>query len=67
MKLQVDYGISIDKRDRVFMPTDGSIITFNQEFPIYADKSFITNTLSSSSYKSFGKYNMALLNFISLQ
>ena len=37
------------------MPTDGSIITFNQELPVYADKPFISNTLSSSSYKSFGE------------
>jgi len=49
------YGISFDKRDRVFMPTEGSIINFNQELPIYADKPFISNTFSSSVYKSFGE------------
>ena len=54
-ELAARYGISFDKRDRSFMPTDGSIITFNQELPVYADKPFISNTLSSSSYKSFGE------------
>ena len=37
------------------MPTEGSIINFNQELPIYADKPFISNTFSSSVYKSFGE------------
>ena len=34
------------------MPTDGSIIGFNQELPIYADKPFISNTFTSSFYKT---------------
>ena len=42
-------------KDRVFMPTEGSIINFNQELPIYADKPFISNTFSSSVYKSLAK------------
>ena len=37
------------------MPTDGSIISFNQELPIYADKPFIGNTFASSFYRSFGE------------
>ena len=37
------------------MPTEGSIVNFNQEFPIYADKPFIGNTFSSSFYKPFGE------------
>ncbi len=45
-------GFTFDKRNRSFMPTDGSIISFRQSLPIYADKSFIANTLSSSSYKT---------------
>ena len=54
-ELAARYGISLDKRDRAFMPTDGSIISFGQELPIYADKPFISNTFSSSVYKSFGE------------
>ena len=60
------YGISFDKRDRVFMPTEGSIINFNQELPIYADKPFISNTFSSSVYKSFGEEDITMIkNFLS--
>ena len=54
-ELAARYGISFDKRDRVFMPTEGSITNFNQELPIYADKPFISNTFSTSAYKSFGE------------
>ena len=46
------YGIKTDKRNRAFMPTSGYVTTFNQELPIYADKSSITNTFSLSNYKS---------------
>ncbi len=49
------YGISFDNRDRVFMPTDGSIISFNQELPIYADKPFISNTFSGSFYEDLSE------------
>lgn len=49
------YGLTFDKRNRAFMPTDGSIIGFSQELPIYADKPFISNTFSSSLYESFGE------------
>ena len=52
-ELAANYGFSFDRRDRAFMPTSGSIISFGQELPIYADKSFIANTLSVSGYKSF--------------
>ena len=44
------YGFTFDKRNRSFMPTDGSIISFTQTLPIYADKAFIANSLSMSSY-----------------
>ena len=44
------YAISFDKRDRKFMPTDGSIIKFRQSLPLYADKASIENTLSASNY-----------------
>ena len=48
------YG-SYDKRNRKFMPTDGSIISFSQSLPIYADKPFIANTFKSSNYHSFNE------------
>tara|TARA_X000001036_G_scaffold167237_1_gene158383 strand:+ start:269 stop:2500 length:2232 start_codon:yes stop_codon:yes gene_type:complete len=50
-----DYGFTYDKRNRTFMPTDGSIISFNQSLPLYADKSSIGNTFSASKYHSFSE------------
>ena len=46
------YGFSLDKRNRSFMPTDGSIISFKQSLPIYADRSFIGNSLTASKYNT---------------
>ena len=54
-EISTRYGLTFDKRNRAFMPTDGSIISFNQEIPIYADKPFIGNTFLSSFYKAFGE------------
>ncbi len=49
------YNFTFDKRDRVFMPTSGSIAKFGQSIPIYADKSFIANTFSFSTYKALSE------------
>ena len=57
-ELAANYGFSFDKRDRVFMPTSGSIIGFSQELPIYADKAYLSNTLTSSTYKSLNEENI---------
>jgi outer membrane protein insertion porin family len=45
------YGFRYDKRNRAFMPTDGSVFAFRQNFPFFADRPFIGNTASLSSYK----------------
>ena len=37
------------------MPTSGSISSFSQELPIYADKPFVSNAFSTSFYKSFSE------------
>jgi outer membrane protein insertion porin family len=57
-ELAANYGFSFDKRDRVFMPSSGSIIGFSQELPIYADKAYLSNTLTSSTYKSLNEENI---------
>ena len=49
------YGFKFDGRDRSFMPTKGSILGFEQTIPFYADKSYISNTLTYSKYKSFSE------------
>ena len=54
-ELAGDYGFTFDRRNRSFMPTDGSIISFNQSLPLYADKSSIGNTFSASKYHSFSE------------
>ncbi len=47
------YGFKYDKRNRTFMPTSGSVTSFSQTLPIYADKRYISNDFSTSYYKSF--------------
>jgi outer membrane protein insertion porin family len=50
-----NYGFTLDNRDRAFMPTSGSLVTFNQSLPFYADKRFIGNTFSTSLYKALNE------------
>ena len=52
-ELAANYGFTYDLRNRAFMPSSGGITSFSQSLPVYADKSFITNTFSHSSYKTF--------------
>jgi len=51
-ELTADYGFSYDQRDRVFMPTNGSIFSFNQLLPLVADSSYLDNTMFLSNYNS---------------
>ena len=37
------------------MPTSGSVYSFSQSLPIYADKSFVANTFRASKYKSISE------------
>lgn len=55
LELAGNYGFSYDQRDRAFMPTSGSIVRFNQVLPIVADKPFIGNTISSSTYNTISE------------
>ena len=54
-ELAAIYGFTNDKRNRAFMPTEGSILSFSQSFPFYADRSFISNTFSASKFHSFSE------------
>ena len=63
------YGFTFDNRNRKFMPTGGSISSFNQTLPLYADKSFLANTITHSIYNSFtdnvigaGKFYFSSIN-----
>ncbi len=50
-ELAADYGFTFDKRNRSFMPTSGSIVSFGQSLPLFADKSSISNLFRASTYK----------------
>ena len=54
-ELAGQYGFTFDKRNRAFMPTSGSIISFGQDLPIYADKASISNFFTASAYKSLSE------------
>ena len=53
--LSFDYGISLDKRDRVFAPTAGYSSRFFQSFPIITDSAYIKNEYGLSSYRALSK------------
>ena len=53
--LTAEYGFAFDKRNRSFMPTEGSIISLHQSLPIYADRAYIANRLSASVYNEFSE------------
>ena len=68
-ELAANYGFSYDKRDRSFMPTSGYISSFSQTLPLYADRNFINNTITHSTYKTItedvvgaGKFFFSAIN-----
>jgi len=63
-ELAGSYGFTMDKRNRAFQPTDGSIISFGQTLPIYADKSFVSNTLKASKYLTLNENVVGASKFI---
>ncbi len=54
-EISADYGFRLDLRNRKFMPTDGSITGFGQTLPLAADKPYIGNTFTHSTYHSFSE------------
>ena len=53
--LAFDYAVRLDTRDRAYMPTSGSIISFGQTLPVYADSPYLRNRFTSSKYSAFGE------------
>ena len=49
-ELAFNYGVSLDKRDRVFNPTDGYKTSFYQTLPVVSDSKFIGNQFQTSFY-----------------
>ncbi len=54
-ELSGTYRFTYDGRNRAFKPTSGSVVSFGQSFPFYADKSFIGNDLRFSTYKAISE------------
>ena len=48
----VSYGITLNKLDQNFQPTDGYLTKFSQTLPIYSDDSTIENSFIASKYHS---------------
>ena len=61
--LSFNYAISSDKRDRVYVPTDGHIISFGQVIPVYADAPYVRNNLSLSKYVSLSPNYIGAIKF----
>ena len=59
-----NYSLSFDRRNRAFKPTDGSIFTFGQTIPFYADKSFLSNYTTLSSYKTLNENIIGASKFL---
>ena len=49
------YAFTYDKRNRAFMPTSGSIISFGQDLPIYSDRAALNSFFSSSKYSAISE------------
>jgi outer membrane protein insertion porin family len=50
--LSFDYGISVDKRDKIYAPTSGYLSSFNQALPVYADAPYLKNSYGYNQYKT---------------
>ncbi len=48
----ISYGVTLNKLDQNFQPTDGYNLNFAQVLPIYSDDLSISNTLNFSKYHS---------------
>ncbi len=46
------YNITMNKLDQNFQPTQGYMVSFNQELPLYSDDLSVGNTLNLSKYHS---------------
>jgi outer membrane protein insertion porin family len=61
--LNFNYAVTTDKRDRVYSPTDGHIVSFGQTLPIYADSPYLRNRFTAAKYKAFSSNYIGSLKF----
>ena len=57
------YGLTSDKRNQVFKPTEGYRASFTQSLPIIQDSSSISNGLDISTYHDFSEDLIGSLKF----
>jgi len=57
------YGLTSDKRNQVFKPTEGYRVNFTQSLPIIQDSSSISNGLDVSAYHEFSEDLIGSLKF----
>ena len=51
--IDLGYGITNDKRNQPFQPSDGSIIRFTQSIPLYSDTPSLSNEAEYATYHMF--------------
>jgi len=57
------YGVTLDKRNQVFQPTEGYRLNFNQSIPLIQDSSSISNGINYSTYHDFSDDIIGTLKF----
>jgi len=57
------YGLTLDKRNQSFQPTEGYISTFRQTLPVIQDSSSIMNRFDISAYHDFSEDVIGSLKF----
>ncbi len=58
-----NYGLEMDKRDRAFMPTSGSVMSFSQSLPIFSDQPSLFNRFTFSKYHGFSDDVIGAIKF----
>jgi outer membrane protein insertion porin family len=61
MNMDFSYGITKDRRNQVFQPTEGYILKFNQSLPILQDGSSMMNGITYNSYHGFSENVIGVL------
>ena len=61
--LTFGYVITKDERNRKFMPTDGSVVSFRQNLPLMSDSESILNSIRYRQYHSFSENVIGAFKF----
>jgi len=62
-ELNFGYGIEKDNRDRPWMPTSGSVVSFHQRLPLYSDQASILNAIYYTKHHLFTENVIGALKF----